>query len=791
MIWTSSHNAASERLHPTFFHETILSETQLPQSTDSPESARNRMIVLGLILMTLACYWPIGKADFINYDDNRYITDNANAQQGLTRNAVKFAFTSTDGGYRHPLTWFTHLLDVELYGPKRNGTPLIGRLIGSDDPMPAGHHFTNLIIHLADTILLWYVLKRLTQSVWASAWVAAVFAVHPMHVESVAWVSERKDVLSTFFFLLTILAYQRYTERLSLKRYGVVALAFAAALMSKPMMMTTPGVLLLLDFWPLNRITLDSCFFWSIKRSLLEKLPLLALSAASGAISVLDTRSVKSFYTLKDIPLSMRLETSITSYARYLGKLFWPTNLVIFYPTPLKWSALWVIGSIVIFLTITALVVWRMRKQPYLLFGWLWFVGTLVPVIGLVVTGDASIAERYTYVSYVGVFIAIAWLACDLIGRHRGVLIGLGVVSLAACSVLAYRQVWNWRDSRTLMYHGMQVSPNNWAVYNNYACALLSTKDELQAGPYFETALRFRPGSGLLNVNYARYLLGLNRIDEADPYLQVAYKIDPENAHCLTQVARLQALKGRHLNAIKIYEHVLKSKPNEIDTEMLLASSLNALLRRDEAEAHYRRILDIDPRTPMAHYQLAKLAADRNDAAAAVTHFRRAIELNPDYGMAHLDYGITLAALSRFDEAIEQLTLATKNLLENQTIQQSTAELTIGKILQKTAQPTDTNQQLEAAKHFIASIELAEKAVAETPDEPMVHYELSMRLKQVGRTEDGLIAARKAIEVAAAHGNLYFLTRLAEEFPSLAPTTQSAIRPTTGPSTPTTTAPVQ
>ncbi len=743
--------------------------------------------MLGLILITLVCYWPVRNAEFVNYDDPKYITQNYDAQKGLSSEALKYAFTSTDGGYRHPITWLSHLIDVELFGPKNNGTPIFGKMLGVNTAMPAGHHLTNLLFHLADTLLLFYVLRRLTGAVWPSAFVAAMFAVHPMHVESVAWISERKDVLSALFLFLTILAYKRFVEKPSAARYAVIVVSFAAALMSKPMMITIPGVLLILNLWPLNRITLGSGFWQSLKRPLLETMPLLALSAISGLISVIDTRSINSFYTLKDLPLSMRLETSVIAYARYLVKFFWPSNMIVFYPTPDAWPKLWVVGSCVLLVIITAAVVWRARRDAVLLFGWLWFLGTLLPAIGLVVTGDASMADRYTYVSYTGLFVALAWLAYDRLERFRPVLAGLGGAIVLVCCVLSFVQATRWKDSRTLMGYAVKVDPTNWTANLNYACALMGSKDEPSAGPYFRQAVLSRPGSVITNANYAQFLINRNKIDEASVYLMNAYNINKSDGFALSQIARVQAIKGQHASAVKILKSVLEKRPRDVEAELLLVSSLNALLLHDEAEAHLRHILSFDPTQPRAYHQLGLLAAKQNKPGEALNAFKRAVQLSPEFGKAHLDFGIALANAGQYGLAMEQLDLAMQTLDDQQLKEKSTVEFMIGRLIEKTAPPLDTAKQLEAADHYLKAIDWAKKAVSDLPDDPAVNFELANLLKQVGKTDEALVAAKKAMDVASSQRHLYFMSRLAEQFPSLVPATM----PTTGPSTTPTTAPVQ
>ncbi len=752
-----------------------MSETELQPvaPAPSPTTVRDRMIMLVLVLLTLACYWPVGTAEFINFDDNRYVTDNPVVQQGLTLEGLKYAMTSADGGYWHPLTWVSHMIDVELYGPKDDGKHLIGTLLRTTDTLPGGHHFTNLIFHVANTLLLWVVIKRLTGAVYPAAWVAAMFAVHPMHVESVAWISERKDVLSGLFFLLAIMAYQKYVEKPDAKQYLLVAAAFIGALMSKPSTVTLPCVLLLLDFWPLNRIQIGPDFWRSIRRPILEKVPLLLLSAGISALSIYGAKSINSFHSLATLPLGLRLETSVIAYARYLGKLFWPKNLMIFYTYPDSWPVSAVAGAVALFLALTALAAWQAKRRPFLLIGWLWFAGMLVPMIGLVATGDASLADRYTYLPYIGLFVAAAWLATSLAPHRPKELIGIGAVIIVVCIGLSYLQVKTWKDSLTVMAHVIKIQPDNWVGQTNYAVALADARMK-NAGEHFKEAIRLRPKSVRQNVNYARWLIDEKKIDEAKKYIQIAGNIDPGNLEYIVLVGRIRGLAGAHDSAIKLFNYVLQRQPRSFEAEMYLANSLMPLGRIDEAEQHLRRAVQINSSLDMAYYHLGKIAAGRRNATEAIVNFQQAIALSPTNGLAHLDYGITLAALRRYDEAMQELQAAADLLKDDQLAEKSIAEQRMGQVLEK------LSRQFDAAAHFVKSIDFAKQAAAAAPKEPSAAYQLAMTLKQFGNPDEAHAAAVKAMDVAAAINNQYFMHELKREFPDV-PT--PATRPTTSPST--------
>ncbi len=741
----------------------------------APNANRDRLIVFGLILLTLLCYWRVGKCGFVNYDDPKYITENLAVQQGFTGESLKYAFTSFEGGYWHPLTWLTHIFDAQLYGPKLGGDPTFS------DTLPGGHHFTNLLFHLADTVLLWYLLTKMTGAVWPSTWVAAMFAVHPMHVESVAWISERKDVLSALFFLLTILAYFRYTQKMTIGRYALVVLAFIAALMSKPITVTTPCVLLLLNVWPIRRISFGRDFWRSIGRPAAETLPLLILSVGSSAITVIGTRSLNSFKSFSDAPLSLRLETSVISYARYLKKLVWPNHLSVFYPYPSEWRASWVIGSCVLVAVITLLVVWKAKTRPYWLIGWLWFAGMLVPVIGLVVTGDASLADRYTYLPYIGLFIAVAWTAWEFSARWRPVLAGLAIASVLACTAMSYRQVYFWQDSLTLMKHSIDVTSPNWTANMNYGVALTVANRAAEAGPYFKEAARIQPDAIRPNINYAAYLLDHKQIDEALIYLRKAEKLDPHDFTFLAQVGHVKAMLGRHSDAVKIFALVLENRPRFADVRMYLAESLLALGRLNEARQQLEILKAGNLKVDALYYRLALIAAAQGDTVAAINNFQIAIDINPEMGVAHSGYGTTLATLGRYDEALVEYELAIKYLKDNELTDKSLAEFHIGQVLEK------KNQMRAALPHFIKSFDWINQSIAASPNDPQPQYQLAMNLKQLGRQDEAVVAATKAMELAVAGNNIFFIRQVNFQFPEVPiPTT----RPSTGPTSAPTSQPV-
>ena len=416
-------------------------------------------VALLLAAVVLAAFWPVLGAGFIAYDDAVYVTKNPNVQRGFDAASLKWAWSSFYALNWHPLTWMSHTLDWRLFGPR-----------------PAGHHLTSLLLHVANTLLLFLVLVRATGATGRSAAAAALFGIHPLHVQSVAWVAERKDVLSTLFWMISMMAYVRYARAPSLPKYLVVAAAFALGLAAKPMLVTLPFALLLLDVWPLGR--------WGARGArflLAEKLPLIALSAIFGAVTFAAQRSGGGIASAEVVPLGLRVSNALVSYVRYLGKTIWPRGLAIFYPHPLDTLPAWQVLGAALFLTAVTLTAVRQRRgHPYLLFGWLWYVGTLVPVIGLVQVGAQAMADRYTYVPAIGVFVAACWGVAALLdrlmprrpaaSRRWAAILGSAAVLLLAVATRA--EAGFWRDSRTLFEHALAATKNNYTAHTGLGSAL-------------------------------------------------------------------------------------------------------------------------------------------------------------------------------------------------------------------------------------------------------------------------------------------------------------------------------
>jgi hypothetical protein len=476
---------------------------------------------VGLVALVALVYGSVGELGSVNFDDPRYVFQNPHVSRGLTREGVAWAFTSFHSGNWHPLTWLSHLLDVELFGLD-----------------PGRHHAVNAVLHGAATLLLFGFVKAASGRVWRSALAAALFAAHPLHVESVAWISERKDVLSGALWFLACWAYAGYVRRPGAARYALVTAAFILGLLSKPMVVTLPIVLLLLDVWPLGRISASAPSLPQALVLVREKAPLLALSVASGVVTLLAQSRGEAFSDVAALGLQARLGNAVLSYALYLGKMVWPVDLAVVYPHPsLRPGGLpaWqTVGSILLLAVLTAGAMWQRSRRTYLAVGWLWYLVTLVPVIGLVQVGLQGMADRYTYVPLVGIFVAVAWLAGDAAEAFRP---GRAVAAVACaglllgCTAVARRQVATWRDSFTLFGHALEVTKDNWLALRNLGIAWQDARLPERAIPALEESLRLMPGDGQTWMNLGIAYASVRRYEDASRCLGRAAEMRPGDGH--------------------------------------------------------------------------------------------------------------------------------------------------------------------------------------------------------------------------------------------------------------------
>ncbi len=543
-------------------------------------------ILLSLGIVVLVSFWPVIDCDFVNFDDDLYVTGNDHVREGLTADSVRWAFTTTHNANWFPLTWLSHMLDVQLFG-------LDARW----------HHLTNLLLHVANTLLLFLVLHRMSGAPWQSAFVAAAFGVHPLHVESVAWVAERKDVLAALFWMLTLLAYCLYVERPKLQRYLLVVLLFALGLMSKPMLVTLPFVLLLLDFWPLQRLgkatngETGAALGWDAIRPLIrEKLPLFYLTLLSIFVTYRVQQAGGAVVPIETMPLGLRISNALVSYLGYLRKTLWPSDLAVFYPYPSSFPAWQVLGSALLLVAISTAVVWKARRAPYLMTGWLWYLGTLVPVIGLVQVGRQSMADRYTYIPSIGLFIVVAWGVPELLRswRHRRLMLAVASTAvLVALCIATSQQTRHWQSSIALFGHALDVTRDNYVAHYNRGAAYSDLGRHEQAIVDFDAAIGINPKDAMIH-----------------DYRGVAH-----------------AALGHHDQAIRAYDEAIALSPTYSSAYYNRGLSELQLGKDEAAIDDFTRAIELDPMSPNAYYNRALVLLDLGNPARAVEDLRIAARL--------------------------------------------------------------------------------------------------------------------------------------------------------------------
>jgi protein O-mannosyl-transferase len=585
------------------------------------------MISLALAVLVIALYLPALRNGFVNYDDPDYVTHNANVLQGLNWENVKWAFgTNNPAANWHPLTWLSHMLDVQIFGLT-----------------PWGHHLINVLLMAADIVLLFLFLAAATGKLWKSAAVAVLYAVHPLNVEPVAWVAERKQELSLFFMFLTLIAYVWYVKGPGVLRYITVALFFALALMSKVMIITLPFTLLLLDYWPLHRFS--STTFLSLVK---EKIPLFLLSAAAGWITIGIHK--KEGALTASMPLAWRLKNAIYSYAVYLWKAVWPTKLAVFYPHPENRLPMWQIAvATIVLLAITALV-WKHRDKKYLTVGWLWYLGTAFPMIGVIQSGRQGMADRYEDLPLIGVFITVIWLAADTLSKFQlsSVTLGAGfAVILVPLIVLTYRQIAFWKDSVTLFSHTVQVTVHNGIAENNLGAAYIELGDPISAFPHFVAAVQAAPDLGSAHYNLGFLLQRQGQLPQAaEQYkLAITHSGDAEEASQSHNNLGVIYLTLNNLPFAKAeFDKAITLNPNEVNSYIARGTMEFQQGKIDDALADFTQASS-RTRSPIAFYWLGRAEEAKGDFAHAKGAYQAALQVNPGMQDARARLG-SLQALS-------------------------------------------------------------------------------------------------------------------------------------------------
>jgi tetratricopeptide (TPR) repeat protein len=578
---------------------------------------RAAAVCAALALATVVAYGSFAGFEFVNWDDTVYVTGNEHVRGGLTLESVRWALTATDAHNWHPLTWLSHMLDVELHGLD-----------------PVAHHRTNLALHVVTACLLFLAFLRMTGALWRSAFVAALFALHPLHVESVAWVAERKDVLSGLCFALVLLLYSRYAERPSAARYACVFVMFAIGLTAKPMLVTVPAVLLLFDVWPLGRLRLTPAIDWPrAGRLALEKLPLLVLSAAASAMTVIAQQTaihLAARYTLED-----RVGNALVSYVRYLAGAFWPTDLSISYWHPSSWPASTLVGSVLLLAAVTAATLRVAKTQPFLVVGWLLFLGMLVPVIGVVQVGEQAMADRYMYLPSIGLFVMVAWgvdaFVPEFPARARALALAAGGV-LLACGWLTHAQVQVWRNSHVLWQHARAVDPENPLALEVLGVLAEQQGRQLEALGFYRRALEIDPRRQNSQYNLGNLLRWFGRPADALGPLLEAVRLRPDFAMAYEALGHVYRDLGQPQASLQAFQRSVELRPKGANAQYNLGLELLQAGRPREALAPLREAARLRPEFTMAFVTLAEAHVALGERDAAVAASERALALAREQG---------------------------------------------------------------------------------------------------------------------------------------------------------------
>ena len=625
-----------------------------PTAVPSSSATRTRLacrpwlLAVAVAVATAAVYWQVSRYEFVNFDDDDYVTGNVHVQRGLTWEGIRWAFTTNHASNWHPLTWLSHALDCECFG--RNA---------------GGHHAVSVLLHVANTVLLFWVLRRMTGATWRSAGVAALFGVHPLHVQSVAWVAERKDVLSGLFWMLALWGYVRYVERPTRGRYAMVVGWYAMGLMAKPMVVTLPFVLLLLDYWPLGRTRWRRSVvgnnppvrFGELVR---EKVPFFALAAVSCGVTIwAQWRAINS---LERLPLGARMANAVVSYVWYMEKAVWPSGLAVFYPYRV-WPPGAVIMAGAILVAVSGVVIRRVRREPHLAVGWFWFLGALAPAIGLVQVGSQSMADRYTYLPLIGLFIMLCWSVPSRAMERRSLKVITGVAAaavLAACAALSRVQVKYWKDSETLFRHALDVTRDNWLAHDGLGVAFEQAGRIPEAIAQYEQALRIKPDFVEAHNNLGYALVKSGRMPEAIRVFENALRIEPDYAEAHRNLGNIFLKEGKLSDAIGHYEQAVRIKPDFAEAHNDLGVALARAGRMPEAIGHYEQAVRSKFDYAEAHCNLGTVFLREGKISDAEGEFEQAVRIKPDFYEAHSNLGDALVRLGKVTAAIAQYQQALK-----------------------------------------------------------------------------------------------------------------------------------
>ncbi len=698
--------------------ETGAVEAGVPFPPDS--RGQTVLVSIGLFVVVMAVFLPALRNGFVNFDDDVYVYENPRVLRGLTWENIRWAFTTLEAGFWHPLTWCSLFLDQQVFGLKS-----------------FGFHLTNLVFHALNTVLLFLLFRRMTGAVWRSAFVAALFALHPLHVEPVVWVASRKDVLSTFFWMLSLLAYVWYVkerERAHGKSsliffYALAFVFFVCGLMSKTMVVTLPVILLLLDWWPLRRWpfaaqALERSRAWPL---LVEKIPFFALAFGCGLLTMHAERKVGAMEAVSSIPLSYRMANATFGFGRYLTQMVWPEGMAPFYPYPREFQILAVAGSGLLIVAMTVLALWMARGYPYVAFGWCWYVVILLPVCGLIQVGAHSRADRYTYIPLIGIFVLVTWGACDLSRRWPDRMAGLwggamGVLLL--CAFQTRRQIGYWKDSEALFRHALAVTRENHFGHNNLGLALLQREQVDEAIAEFREAIKIEPRYSKPHNNLGIALLEQGRTDDAIREFRAALEEKGDFAEVTYNLGVAELRKGQFAEAIAQFQRALNLRPDLAKARYGLGSGLLRAGRTSEAIVEFQKVVALDPGYAEAHHDLGLAFLRSGDLDGAIAQFEVALRIHPDSYETRYNLGMALVRKNRSQEAIPELQRAAAL---QPTFLEARQEL--GRVYLRTGKIEEAMMQFESVAHANPTFPGAQSDLADAllrrgkVKEALAHYE--------------------------------------------------------------------
>ena len=743
----------------------------------------NLAACLLLAAVTVAAFWQVRRHQFINYDDGCYVTENHIVQEGVTWEGLQWAFFRLQGEdtYWHPLTWVSHMVDCQIFGLNS-----------------AGHHLVNLFFHLLNVVLVFLVFQRMTKAFWRSALLAALFALHPLQVDTVAWVAERKNLLSAAFWLLTMWAYVRYAEgrmqraecriqssefrsyhhasRFTFhasRYYFLVLLFFALGLMCKPVLVTLPFVLLLLDYWPLRRLQLTGLKppAAAFARLVWEKAPLFLLAGGSCLITIAAHRNLGALSDAFRVPPSLRVANALVSYVRYLGKAVCPVNLAILYPYPRPWPGWKVAFCGLLLLGVSGLAIRMVRSRPHLFVGWFWFLGVLVPFIGLIQAGEQAMADRFMYIPILGLLLLVVWGVDALVDTwpHKRRWLALaGSLAICACLVRTDSQLGYWQNGETLFRHALEVTSRNYTACDRLANALDAAGKREEALVCFAESVRLAPRQPEAQCDLGTLWLKMGRLDEAVQHLTAAVKNDPAYAPARVNLGKALLEQGKRQEALACFAESVRVKPGDPQGQynygtLLLkmgrvedaVQPLTAAVKNDpafanahinlgkarleqgrleEAAVHLSKAVRLTPGDPEAHYSLGTLLLKQGKAEQAIACFSEALRLKPDYGEAHSNLGVLLMRQGKLGEGASHLAAAARLNPNNPE-----AQYNLGLAL------LELNQPRQAAEQFTAALRL-------NPDAPGPQFHLALALVRQDKLKEALPQAQKARDLAVAAG---------------------------------------